>query len=128
MDLALKELDAIVAYRNREYPSIRATARAYSIPRSTLSRYLNGGVSRATSYKSEQYLSPTEEKILIKYILRLDSLVNPISPAFTRKLAYEIRLFRLKLSTSTTPPSFPGIHFVDRLRRRYPTIKGAYTR
>jgi hypothetical protein len=128
MDFAPKILEAIVAYRNREYPSIRATARAFSLSDRTLRRYLNGGVSRATSHEFEQYLSPAEEKILIKYILRLDSLGNPISPAFTRKLAYEIRLFRPKLSTSTSPPSFPGIHFVDRLRNRYPTIKGAYTR
>ena len=130
MDLAPKVFDAITAYRNREYSSIRATARAFSLSDRTFRRYLSGGVSRATSHESEQYLSPTEEKILIKYILRLDSLGNPISPAFTRKLAYEIRLSRPKLSNSTTlpPPSFPGKHFVDRLRRRYPTIKGAYTR
>ena len=83
MDLAPKVLDAIIAYRNREYPSIRATTRAYRVPPTTLYRYLNGGVSRATSYESEQYLSPAEEKILIKYILRLDSLGNPISPVFT---------------------------------------------
>jgi len=128
IDFAPKILEAIVAYRNREYPSIRATARAFSLSDRTFRRYLNGGVSRTTSYEFEQYLSPAEEKILFKYILRLNSLRNPISPAFTRKLAYEIRLFRPKLSTSTTPLSFPGIHFVDRLRNRYPTIKGAYTR
>lgn len=131
MDVAPNILKAIAAYRNREYPSIRATARAFSLSDRTLRRYLSGGVSRATSHEPEQYLSFTEEKILIKYILRLDSLGNPISPAFTRKLAYEIRLSRSKLSTSTTPPTpppFPGIHLVDRLRRRYPTIKGAYTR
>lgn len=128
MDLAPKILEAITSYRNREYTSIRATARAFSLPRSTLSRYLNGGITRATSHVSEQYLSLAEEKILVKYILRLDSLGNPISPVFTRKLAFEIRVSRLKLSTSTIPPPFPGVHFTDRLRRRYPTIKGAYTR
>jgi len=128
MDLAPKVLEAITAYRDREYPSIRAAARAFSISERTLRRYLNGGVTRATSHIAEQYLSPAEEDVLIKYILRLDSLGNPISPAFTRKLAYEIRVNRLKLSTSTSPPPFPGIHFVDRLRRRYPTIRSAYTR
>ena len=128
MDLAPKVVEALTAYRNREYTSIRATARAFSLPSTTLRRYLSGGVTRATSHVSEQYLSLAEEKVLVKYILRLDSLGNPISPAFTRKLAYEIRLSRTKLSTSINPPSFPGIHLVDRLRRRYPTIKGAYTR
>ena len=128
MDLAPKVLKALTSYRNREYSSIRATARVFSLSEATLRRYLSGGVTRATSHVTEQYLSPAEEDVLIKYILRLDSLGNPISPAFTRKLAYEIRLSRLKLSTSTTPPPFPGTHFVDRVRRRYPIIKGAYTR
>ena len=61
--------------------------------------------------------------------ISFDSIASgTLSPAFTRKLAYEIRLSRPKLSTSTTPPPFPGIHFVDRLRSRHPTIKGAYIR
>ena len=128
MDLAPNVLNALIAYRNREYPSIRATARAFSLPYSTLRRYLSGGVTRATSHISEQYLSPTEERVLVKYILRLDSFGNPISPAFTRQLAYEIRLSREKPSASTTPPPFPGKHLVDRLRGRYPVIKSAYTR
>ena len=128
MDLAPNVLNALATYRNNEYPSIRATARAYSLPPTTLRRYLSGGVTRATSHVSEQYLSPAEEKVLVKYILRLDSFGNPISPAFTRKLAYEIRLSRDKPSASTTPPPFPSINFVDKLRRRQPVIKSAYIR
>ena len=132
MDLAPKVFDAILAYRNCEYPSIRACARAHTLPYSTLYRYLDGGVSRATSHETEQYLSPTEEKILIKWILRSDSLGNPISPAFTRKLAFEIRDSRPKLSsrpsTFSLPTPLPGKNWVDSLRSRHPTIKGAYTR
>ena len=128
MDLGPNVLNALTAYRNKEYPSIRATARAFSLLYTTLRRYLSSGVTRTTSYVSEQYLSPAEEKVLVKYILRLDSFGNPISPAFTRQLAYEIRLSREKPSASTTPPPFPGKHFVDRLRGRYLVIKSAYTR
>ena len=128
MDLAPNVLKAVTAYRNNEYPSIRATARAFSLSDRTLRRYLSDGVSRARSHVSEQYLSPAEEKVLVKYILRPDSFGNPISPASTRQLAYEIRLSREKPSASTTPPPFPGKHFVDRLRGRYPVIKSAYTR
>ena len=128
IDLVPKVSDAIIAYRNRKYSSIRATARAFSLSDRTLRRYLDGGVSRAISYEYEQYLSPAEEKILIKYILRLDSLGNSISPAFTRNLTYEIRLSRPTLSSTPPTTPFPGTYFVDRLRRRHPTIKGAYTR
>lgn len=128
MDLAPEYLTAITSYRNREYPSIRATARTFNLSKTSLSRYLRGGLTRRVAHADEQYLSPAEENILIRYILRLDSFGSPISPAFTRKLAYEIRLSRTRLSASTTPPPFPGIHFIDRLRKRYPTIRGAYTR
>ena len=128
MDLAPNVLNAITAYRNNEYSSIRATARAFSLSDRTLRYYLSGGVTRTISHISKQYLSPAEEKVLVKYILRLDSFGNPISPAFTRQLAYEIRLSREKPSASTAPPPFPSKHFVDRLRGRYPVIKSAYTR
>ena len=66
MDLALKVSSAISAYRNGECSSKRAATRAFSLSEATLRRYLNGGVSRATSYEPEQYLSTAEEKILLK--------------------------------------------------------------
>jgi len=92
MDLAPEYIEAISSYRDRKYPSIRATARAYSLSTTTFSRYLREGLTRRLSHAAEQYLSPTEEDILIRYILRLDSFGSPISLAFTRKLAYEICL------------------------------------
>lgn len=132
MNFALNISTALVAYRNREYPSIRATARAFSLSEATLRRYLAGGVSRATSHESSQYLSTAEEEILIKWITRLDRAGHAVSPAFTRKLAFEIRDSRPTLSSSTLTPSiptpFPGKRWIDKLRTRYPTIKGAYTR
>ncbi|KYG39924.1 hypothetical protein M433DRAFT_9589 [Acidomyces richmondensis BFW] len=39
-----------------------------------------GGRFPADYVISRQYLSPAEEKVLIKYILRLDSFGNPVSP------------------------------------------------
>jgi len=132
MDIALNLSTALAAYRNRKYPSIRAIARAFSLSEATLCRYLAGGVSRATSHESSQYLSTAEEEKLIKWLTRLDRAGHAISPAFTRKLAFEIRDSRPTLSSSTTTPStptpFPGKNWIDKLRTRYPAIKGAYTR
>ena len=62
IDLAPEVLNAITAYGNNDYPLVRAIARAYSLPPTTLRRYLSGSVTRATSHISEQYLSPAEEK------------------------------------------------------------------
>jgi hypothetical protein len=85
MDLAPNIPKALTAYRNHEYLSVRATARAYSLLPTTLRRYLSGGVSHAISHISKQYLSPAEDKVLIKYILRLDSFGNPVSLVVTGK-------------------------------------------
>lgn len=52
IDLAPNVLNALPPYRNKEYPSIRATTRTISLPYTTLRYYLSGGVSRATSYIS----------------------------------------------------------------------------
>ncbi|KXL42650.1 MAG: hypothetical protein FE78DRAFT_82515 [Acidomyces sp. 'richmondensis'] len=65
MDLAPNIPKALTAYRNHEYLSVRATARAYSLLPTTLRRYLSGGVSHAISHISKQYLSPAEDKVLI---------------------------------------------------------------
>ena len=97
MDCASKISLAIASYCNCKYSSIRANARAFSLFERTLRRYLTGGVSRSASDESEQYLSPAEENILIKYTLRLDSFGNPISPAFTRKLYIYRRLYEYRL-------------------------------
>jgi len=132
MDLAQKVSDAIVAYRNGVYSSKRECARAFSLSERTLRRYLDGGVSRSTSHEYQQHLSLPEEKTLIKWITRLDKLGHAVSPAFARKLAFEIRSSRPKLSsypsTSSLPPPLPGKRWIDKLRSRYPELKGAYTR
>jgi hypothetical protein len=132
MDDAQNISNAINAYRNHDYPSIRATARAYRLTDKRLRNYLNGGVSRATSHVSQQYLSTPEEETLVKWIIRLDRLGHAISPALTRTLAFEIRDSRPKLSSSTptpiTPTPLPGKNWTQKLRTRYPNIRGAYTR
>ena len=66
MDLAPKVSNALISYRSGKYSSIRAATRAFAVSESILRYYLSSSVSRAISYESEQYLSPAEEKTLIK--------------------------------------------------------------
>ena len=132
MDLEQRILDAISAYKNNEYTSIRKCAASYSIAESTLRLRLSGGVSRSTAHEHEQYLLTAEEQTLIKWISKLSKYGCPVSPKFTRELAFEIRRSRVPLSTpnpsSTTSISRPGKRWIDRLYTRYPEIKGAWSR
>jgi hypothetical protein len=98
---------ALAAYRNGEYTSIRKCAYAFNIPASTLSDRLSTRTLYAKSHESQQILSTAEEKALLKAITRLSKLGCPITLPLTRDLAEEIRLSRLRLSS--TPISYPPI-------------------
>jgi hypothetical protein len=60
--------EAIAAFEAKRYSSIRATARAFSMPYSTLHSRIAGTTSRRNAHKSEQLLSSAEESILYKWI------------------------------------------------------------
>lgn len=119
---------AIQAYRAGKYTSILELANATSIPRTTLRRRLNGGVSHSTAHKQGQYLSTAKEKTLIRWISRLATQGCPVSPSLAYNLAFEIRRTRYTLSTPRPPPPPPGKHYIDRLRKQYPKIKSIYSR
>jgi hypothetical protein len=52
--------------------SIRAAAAVYSIPRTTLDRRLNDGLTRRESHSFQQLLSIEHEKRLVQWILDLE--------------------------------------------------------
>jgi len=98
---------ALTAYRSSEYTSIRTCAYAFNIPRTILTSRLSTRTSRSKLHESQQILSTAEEKTLLKAITRLSKSGCPITLAFTRDLAEEIRLSRFRLSS--TPTSYPPI-------------------
>lgn len=119
---------AIIAYRNKEYTSIRACAYAFSIPWTTLRNRLSGRTSRSKAHKNEQILSLAEEKTLIRWITRSSTLGVPITLAFTRELAEELRYSRLPLSSSSTVLPPLGKRWLDRFRKRNPRISSVFSR
>jgi hypothetical protein len=121
-------IDALAAYRNSEYTSIRKCAYAFNIPYSTLALRLTTRTSRSKSHESQQILSTAEEETLLKAIIRLSKSGCPITLPLTRDLAEEIRLSRFRLSS--TPTSYPPIskRWIDRFRNRYPELKTVYSR
>jgi hypothetical protein len=121
-------ITALTAYRNGEYPSIRKCAYAFNIPNTTLSKRLSTQTSRNESHESQQILSTTEEKALIKAITRLSKSGCPITLPLTRDLAEEIRLSRFRLSSTPTSYSPISKRWIDRFRKRYPELKTIYSR
>jgi hypothetical protein len=98
--------NALAAYWNGEYTSIRKCTYAFNIPRTTLTNRLSTRTSRSKSHESQQILSTTEEKTLLKYISRLLKLGYPITLRLTRDLTEEIRLsyfFLPKLDSDFLP-------------------------
>jgi hypothetical protein len=99
--------NALAAYRNREFTSIRKCAYAFNIPYSTLASRLSTRTSRSQSHESQQILSTAEEKTLLKVVTRLSKSGCPTTLPLIRDLAEEIRLSYFRLSS--TPTSYPPI-------------------
>jgi hypothetical protein len=53
---------------------IKPTARAFDVAPRTLSRRLNGGLTRQESHSGQQILSPSQEKMLVSWILEQERL------------------------------------------------------
>jgi len=69
---------AIRAFWNGQFSSIRAAAHAYDVPRSTLTTYLQGQTAHTNLTLNNQKLIPTEESILVEWILSMDQHGLPL--------------------------------------------------
>ncbi|KAI0994791.1 hypothetical protein K3495_g13391 [Podosphaera aphanis] len=69
------------------YSSLRATSRAYKIPRSTLRARLAGSQSHTNAHRNQQRLTIDQEESLTKWIPDEDSRAHPPSHARVREMA-----------------------------------------
>jgi hypothetical protein len=121
-------ITALTAYCNSEYPLIRKCAYMFNIPVTTLSKQLSTQTSHNKSHKSQQILSTTEEKALIKAITRLSNSGCPITLLLIRDLAKEICLSCFCLSLTLMSYSPISKQWIDRFQKRYPKLKTVYSR
>ena len=82
---------ALQGYQKGEYQFVCATARAFSVPASTLRTWLASTTLRLQAHESAQILSNAEENTLTRWILRLCRTGFPASPALVVEIAKEIR-------------------------------------
>jgi hypothetical protein len=82
---------AIADLQSRVYPSIRAAAKAYNIPQTTLTARVNGTASRRDiSHQHQQRLTPLQEEFLVEWILEEDARGYAPSHARAREMAERV--------------------------------------
>ncbi|KAJ5887467.1 hypothetical protein N7495_007508 [Penicillium taxi] len=81
---------AISDLKSGQISSVKAAAIAYGVSRSTLTRRMNGSLSRRDAHSNQQRLSPGQEEFLVKWILERDSQGFPPSHACAREMAARI--------------------------------------
>ena len=131
-DLEERLQDAISAFQNHEFKSIRAAANAFGISDRTMSRRMSGGLSRAQATELNQILSNAEEKTLVRWISRYTCAGSPITPALFLEMAELIRHERVRhtsRNSSSTKILAPiGHEWLYRFINRHPTIRSIQTR
>jgi DDE superfamily endonuclease/Tc5 transposase DNA-binding domain len=107
---------AITAYSRREFTSIRATAAAFKVSRSTLQRRIDGTSTPRTAHESQQLLSKTQEDLVVQWVLDCERVGYSITHAQLGQFA------RLLASSTGGPPSI-GHNWTHRFIQRHPNLR-----
>jgi hypothetical protein len=121
---------AVLDLRSGKYKSARQAEIALQLPKSSVTRRANGGLSRSQARQQQQKLSYAEEKVLLKWIKELT--VSGYSPRhqLLKEMAEEIRTKRVSnLDDTTFSPIEPlprfclGQDWVPRFVQRHVHLK-----
>jgi hypothetical protein len=107
---------AIESVERAELRSIRATALAYDVNRSTLTRRLDGGFTRSQGHSKQQLLSIRQEEMLIIWILEQERLGH--APTHQR-----VREFAAKIRGCSGENPHIGKHWLTRFMKRNLAIR-----
>lgn len=89
------------------------------MPISTLCHRKHGRRSKEALAQSRQYLTPEEEKALVKFVLLMSSLGHPVRIKFMRSLAFRIALRR----SANRPLKPPGPNWPRAFEKRHVELK-----
>jgi Tc5 transposase DNA-binding domain len=119
--------EALKNLRGPEKLSLRAAEARHGVPRNTLKRRHEGGVSKRIARQPQQLLSPDQKQLLVSWILTLEAEGHAPMHHTVREMAVQISRFSSRPSTVDNKwlPRFftrhPEIHFklgksIDALR------------
>lgn len=98
----------------------RALARHGEVAYATVWHRAHGRRSKEDKAKSQQYLTPAEEKALAQYLKRMADLGYPVPIKHLRSLAFVIARRRSKADVTIKPP---GKNWPKAFEKRHPELK-----
>ena len=114
---------AIQALHSNRFQSLRAAAKAYDVPYTSLNRRYSGIRSRRETRSAACKLTQNEEEVLLQRILDLDAQGFPPQLAIVRDIANIILSSRSK-----QPPLIVGKNWVTNFVKRQPSLQTKYNR
>ena len=102
-----------------EPPTYVALAKCGKVPYSTLNHRAHGRPSKEDKARSQQYLTPVEEKALARYLVRMADMGYPIPIKHVRSLAFIIARRRSTMDKAIKPP---GKNWPKAFERRQPAL------
>lgn len=95
------------------------------VPLATLYHRDHGRRSREEHAQSQQYLTPDEEKAMVRFLLLMSSLGRPVRIKFISSLAFSIARKRSATDKAIKPP---GKNWPRAFERRHPELKARRAR
>ena len=96
-----------------------ALAERGDVPLSTLHHRDQGRRSREELAQSQQYLTPEEEKAIVRFLLLMSNLGHPVRIKFIRSLAFSVARRR----STDNPIKPPGKNWPQAFEKRHPELK-----
>ena len=103
--------------------SIRAAAKLYNLPRSTLGERAKGVIARVDTRANSHKLTQLEEDSLIQWIFSMDARGAAPRPATVREMANILLAAR-----GTTPPPTVGVNWVSNFVKRRDELRTRFSR
>ena len=91
--------NALAGLKDGTFTSIHQASQVTGTPRITISRHMNGGLSKREAQHSCQLSSPEEEHTLVAWVLCFSATGHQVHHSFLRELVEEI----LKSSVANLP-------------------------
>ena len=109
----------------REPQTYDAISKRTGVPSSTLFYRDHGRRSREEKAQGQQYLTPSEEKALEKYMKQMADLGNPVRIKYIPSLAFSVARRRSTANKATKPPHR---NWAQAFQKRHPALKSRRVR